>query len=123
MKIGKNRSLTRDDIVSLCHQIDPNEIFLEKKREEYEYEKTKSKWLMIYRHVNVPKQMSKLRRAIDKGYSKRNDEEQVRKDEEYERYVEQKKLEKLEQGSSGHSSPVRRVAKKVTTMRMKAPKF
>jgi hypothetical protein len=78
---------------------------------------------MIYRHVNVPKQMSKLRRAIDKGYSKRNDEEQVRKDEEYERYVEQKKLEKLEQGSSGHSSPVRRVAKKVTTMRMKAPKF
>jgi hypothetical protein len=84
---------------------DPNKLFSEKKREEHEYEKSKSKWQMIYRHVNVPKQLSKLKNAIDKGYKLRNTDEQVRKDEEYERFVEKKKQEKLEVISSGPSSP------------------
>ena len=99
----------------MCRAVEPNKLFSEKKKEEHEYEKTKSKWQMIYRHVNVPKQLSKLKRAIDRGYSIRNTEEQVRKDEEYERFVEQKKLEKLEsKASSGQSSPARRVTKKAT---------
>ena len=70
----KNRSLTRDEINVMCAS-DPNKLFSEKKREEHEYEKTKSKWQMIYRHVNVPKQMTKLKNAIDEGYKIRNNDE------------------------------------------------
>jgi hypothetical protein len=66
--------------------------------------------------------MNKLKKAIDRGYLKQNDDEQLRKNEEYERYVEQKKLEKLEGGSSGQSSPIRRVTKKPTA-RVKPQKF
>ena len=59
---------------------------------------------MIYRHIDIPKQMFKLKSAIDKGYSIRNTDEQVRKDQEYERFVEKKKQE-AEEKSSGPNSP------------------
>ena len=48
--------------------------------------------------------MFKLKSAIDKGYSIRNTDEQVRKDQEYERFVEKKKQE-AEEKSSGPNSP------------------
>jgi hypothetical protein len=68
---------------------------------------------MISRHIGIPKQMNKLKDAIDRGEALKNTEEQLKKDVDYERFVKIKMAEK--ELPSGDNSPIANMNKNMST--------
>ena len=115
-RVPKKKPLTKSQVTAMLGQANHKDLFREMKQKEAQNCQG-SKWNMIYRHVRSPSQLVKLKDMIDRSYERKDDAEQIIKDQKLTGYLEKKRNE-TEERKKPKVKEVKKVAmsKKETMM-------